>query len=118
MMLAQRLTVDGAGWAAGAWNFGPEDADTQPVSWIADRLVREWGEGASWTDDGGDHPHEAAWLKLDCSKARQQLGWKPRWHLSQALAAIVEWHQAHGRGEDMREVSLRQIEAYERSINS
>jgi CDP-glucose 4,6-dehydratase len=113
MMLAERLATEGARWAEG-WNFGPADSDAKPVSWIADALAREWGNGARWADDGGNHPHEAAWLKLDCSKARQQLGWLPRWNLSRALRAIVEWQQAHQRGEDMRQVSLRQIEAYER----
>lgn len=113
MMLAERLATDGPRWAEG-WNFGPADTDAKPVSWIADALSREWGAGARWTDDGGNHPHEAAWLKLDCSKARQQLGWHPRWNLTRALRAIVEWQQAHQRGEDMRQVSLRQIEAYER----
>ncbi|RYF18465.1 MAG: CDP-glucose 4,6-dehydratase [Comamonadaceae bacterium] len=113
MMLAERLATDGPRWAEG-WNFGPADTDAKPVSWIADALSREWGAGARWADDGGDHPHEAAWLKLDCSKARQQLGWHPRWNLTRALRAIVEWQQAHQRGEDMRQVSLRQIEAYER----
>lgn len=113
MMLAERLATDGPRWAEG-WNFGPADTDARPVSWIADALSREWGAGARWTDDGGHHPHEAAWLKLDCSKARQQLGWHPRWNLTRALRAIVEWQQTHQRGEDMRQVSLRQIEAYER----
>lgn len=113
MMLAERLATDGPRWAEG-WNFGPADTDAKPVSWIADALSREWGGGARWADDGGNHPHEAAWLKLDCSKARQQLGWHPRWNLTRALRAIVEWQQAHQRGEDMRQVSLRQIEAYER----
>jgi len=114
MMLAEKLATEGPRWAE-AWNFGPHDNDARPVSWIADALAREWGGAAAWADDGGQHPHEAAWLKLDCSKARQQLGWLPRWRLSHALRAIVEWHQAHLRGEDMRQVSLRQIEAYERN---
>lgn len=113
MMLAQKLGTEGPRWAQ-AWNFGPLDSDARPVSWIADALARAWGGGAGWTDDGGHHPHEAAWLKLDCSRARQELRWQPRWDLSRALGAIVEWHQAHLRGEDMRDVSLRQIEAYER----
>jgi CDP-glucose 4,6-dehydratase len=112
MLLAERLATEGPRWAEG-WNFGPNDSDARPVSWIADRLSAAWGGGASWTTDSSEHPHEANWLKLDCSKARQQLGWVPRWSLTQALLAIVEWQQAWGRGENMRDVSLRQIESYE-----
>jgi len=114
LLLAERLATEGARWAE-AWNFGPHDADARPVAWIADALAGEWGDAARWQDDGGNHPHEAAWLKLDCSKARQQLGWQPRWDLAHALRAIVAWHQAQQRGADMREVSLAQIAAYERN---
>ncbi|RYX96378.1 MAG: CDP-glucose 4,6-dehydratase [Comamonadaceae bacterium] len=112
MMLAERLATDGVRWAEG-WNFGPNDADARPVSWIADRLSAEWGAGAGWKTDSGEHPHEANWLKLDCSKARQQLGWVPRWPLAHALGAIVEWQQAFDRGDNMRDFSLRQIDSYE-----
>jgi CDP-glucose 4,6-dehydratase len=112
MMLAERLAVEGPRWAE-AWNFGPNDADARPVSWIADKLSAQWGGGASWSTDSGEHPHEANWLKLDCSKAHQQLGWVPRWGLTNALAAIVEWQQAWARGENMRAVSLKQIDSYE-----
>ena len=115
MMLAERLVTQGARWGE-AWNFGPVDSDARPVSWIADRLSQQWGQGASWHADAGQHPHEAHWLKLDCSKARQELGWLPRWRLVDALQAIVEWHQAYARGENMRQVSFRQIEAFEESV--
>ena len=80
------------------------------------KLTQAWGEGASWVLDGGDHPHEAHYLKLDCSKAKMRLDWHPRWHLEDALSAIVEWHRAHRDGKDMRELTLRQISAYGSSI--
>ena len=60
--------------AADGWNFGPDDADAQPVSWIADRLAALWGEGAAWETTGEPQPHEAHFLRLDCAKARQKLG--------------------------------------------
>lgn len=113
MMLAEKLYADGPDWG-GAWNFGPNDADTKPVSWIADELVSRWGPGAAWsTGAQAGQPHEARWLKLDCSKARQTLGWIPRWNLKQSLGAIVEWQQAWLGGADMAAFTIGQIEQYE-----
>ncbi|MCR4303897.1 MAG: CDP-glucose 4,6-dehydratase [Gallionella sp.] len=111
LMLAQKLREDGAAYSE-AWNFGPNDEDAKPVSWIADRLTKTWGEGASWITDGGEHPHEAHHLKLDCSKAKSRLDWHPRWHLEAALEAIVDWHRAHQGGKDMRAVTIQQIAKY------
>jgi CDP-glucose 4,6-dehydratase len=108
LMLAQKLYEEGAVYGEG-WNFGPNDEDAKPVSWIADRLTNAWGEGASWALDGGNHPHEAHHLKLDCTKAKSRLHWQPRWHLEETLEAIVHWHHAHQGGKDMREVTLQQI---------
>jgi CDP-glucose 4,6-dehydratase len=115
MMLAEKMALEGPRWG-GAWNFGPGEGDTKPVGWIADRLAVEWGGEAAWATDTLPHPHEANWLKLDCSKARQQLGWIPRWRLGRALQAIVAWHKAHDRGQDMREMTLNQINEFERTI--
>jgi CDP-glucose 4,6-dehydratase len=78
-------------------------------------MVSAWGEGASFSCDEGPHPHEARYLKLDISKARQELGWLPRWTLQEALARIVAWHRAWMCGEDMREACLRDIAAYDGS---
>lgn len=111
LMLAQKLWEDGAAYGEG-WNFGPSDEDARPVSWIADRLTSSWGKGAEWVLDGGSHPHEAHYLKLDCSKAKASLGWHPRWRLEEALEAIVGWHRAYQDGKNMREATLRQITEY------
>jgi len=115
LILAQKLYEDGARFAEG-WNFGPDDKDAKPVQWIVERLTQAWGEGASWVLDGGDHPHEAHYLKLDCSKAKIRLDWHPRWHLESVLRAIIEWHREHRDGKDMRELTLRQIRAYNKNI--
>ena len=112
LTLAEKLATEGPQWGQ-SWNFGPEDSDTRPVSWIADQLARLWGGQAAWVADGQQHPHEANWLKLDCSKARQQLGWTPRWNLQQALEAIASWQRAWQAGNSMRDFSLRQIAEYE-----
>lgn len=108
LLLAQKLYEDGADYAEG-WNFGPSEDDARPVQWIVERLTELWGEDASWVPDKAEHPHEAHYLKLDCSKAKLHLDWRPRWSLTQALENIVLWHKAHQLGDDMREISLRQI---------
>ncbi len=113
LLLAQNLYQEGTAYAEG-WNFGPSDEDAKPVQWIVEQLTRQWGEGASWVLDGGDHPHEAHYLKLDCSKARARLHWHPRWRLDEALDNIVAWHRAFENKQDMRAVSLAQISDFER----
>ena len=112
LLLAQRLHEDGPAFAEG-WNFGPNDDDSKPVQWIVDGLTRAWGEGASWKLDGGDHPHEAHYLKLDCSKAKTRLPWQPRWSLATAIDQICVWHKAHIAAADMQAVCLHQIKQYE-----
>lgn len=111
LVLAQRLLAGDAGCAR-AWNFGPLEQDNVTVGAVADRLAALWGDGASWTTDEQPQPHEAGLLALDCSLARQELGWRPRWRLDTALSHIVQWHQAHAGGADMRECSMRQISDY------
>jgi CDP-glucose 4,6-dehydratase len=112
LTLAEHLYQHGCACAEG-FNFGPADSDARPVEWIIERLCQQWGEGAAWQRDGAPQPHEASWLKLDCSKARARLGWQPRWNLGHTLEMIAAWHQAHTRGDDMRLVTLTQIDAYQ-----
>ena len=112
LMLAERLVKDPSKFASG-WNFGPADTDAKPVSWIADKLARSWGNQASWTQDGALHPHEAHFLKLDASKARALLNWHPVLSLSQALDWIVEWYRGFQGGVDLRALTRAQIERYE-----
>lgn len=111
LLLAEALQSSGRP-VAQAWNFGPRDDDAWPVARLVQRLCDGWGEGASWLLSAGDHPHEANFLKLDSSKARQVLGWSPRWPVDVALAKVLEWHRAWLRGADMRKTSLEQIESY------
>jgi CDP-glucose 4,6-dehydratase len=112
LVLAERLAEDGSRFASG-WNFGPADADVKPVSWIADELVRLWGDGASWTLDPGAHPHEAHALKLDATKAAAGLDWRPVLPLKQALAWIADWYKSFCRGGDLKQFTLQQIQQYE-----
>jgi CDP-glucose 4,6-dehydratase len=78
-------------------------------------MLEQWPGGIRWEQPGGIEPHEAVLLKLDSSKARTELGWKPRLRLADALAIVIDWHLAVAAGEDARDVSLRQLERYERS---
>jgi CDP-glucose 4,6-dehydratase len=111
LALAQALFGSAEEFAEG-WNFGPDTDDARPVRWIADRLTELWPGELHWELDPGPHPHEAHLLSLDSTKARERLGWAPRWGLEDALGRIVEWHDALGQGRDMREVSLSQIAAF------
>lgn len=111
LLLAERLYQQGQ-TDAEAWNFGPRDDDAQPVRWIVERLCESWGEGASWAQQNGEHPHEASYLKLDISKVRHRLHWAPRWSLPTALTHITDWHKAWLSGADMRAYSLQQINLY------
>ena len=113
--LAEKLYSQGPNFAE-AFNFGPAEEDAKPVQWIVEQLTQQWGDGAAWHLDGGTHRHEAHYLKLDCSKASATLYWTPRWHLNQALEAIIVWHRAHHRRNDMRALCLQQIDDYSTTI--
>jgi CDP-glucose 4,6-dehydratase len=111
LLLAERLYTQGQTEAEG-WNFGPRDEDARPVQWIVEHLCDDWGMGASWELQPGNHPHEASFLKLDISKVRQRLQWTPRWSLETALRHIVQWHRAWLSSQDMRAICLNQITQY------
>ena len=112
LTLAEKLHTNGTSFAE-AFNFGPAEEDAKPVQWIVEELTRHWGQDASWQLDNCNHPHEAYYLKLDCSKARALLDWAPRWNLGQTLKAIIGWHKAHQSGQDMRAMCLQQIADYD-----
>lgn len=114
LLLAERLLA-GRRPFADAWNFGPSDEDARPVSWIVERMRAAWGGRAlDALADTGPRPHEAGLLRLDTSKARAELGWRPALRLEQALEWIVAWHKIVGDGGDARAITLAQIADYER----
>ena len=113
LMLAERLYLEGE-MAAEPWNFGPADEDARPVRWIVERLAAQRSD-VSWECVSASQPHEAHYLKLDSSKARTQLGWRPRWQLETALTKTIEWHEGWRRGKDMRALTLTQIADYQSS---
>lgn len=96
-----------------SWNFGPDPESDAPVLDVAMRVCGLWG--TDLRPEIIDDPrklHEAHLLRLDSSKARSELGWRPKLNLSEALAMTVEWHRAHIKGEDMRRITLDQIGRY------
>ncbi len=104
---------------AEAFNFGPAEEDAKPVKWIVEQLIESLGEEASWHLEGGTHPHEAHYLKLDCSKARGMLGSQPHWNLTHTLQAIITWHKVHSAyqsSKTMRSLCLQQIKEYSQAI--
>ena len=117
LLLAERLAEDASRFSRG-WNFGPVDTDAKPVSWIANELVRLWGNGAAWTSDERTHPHEAHFLKLDASQAGTCLNWHPVLPLHQALGWIVEWYRGYESGTDIGLLTRHQIERYESLLHT
>lgn len=98
--------------AEGSYNVGPDDGDCLETGRLVDLFVEEWGEGVRWAcrQDGG--PHEANYLKLDCSKLKSTFGWRPRWDLGRAVAKTVEWSKCWRDGGDVRSCMDRQIKEY------
>lgn len=115
LMLAEKLFLEGLPFAE-AWNFGPQDDDAKPVRWIVDQLTTLWGEGASWDFNSQLQPYEAHYLKLDCSKANNKLGWRQSIQLKDALQSIISWHRAYVDKADMQLETLNQIRNYERIL--
>lgn len=115
LLLAEKLFSEGAAYAEG-WNFGPQEADARPVEWIARTMCEQWGKTAAYAIQPVEQPHEANYLKLDCSKAAARLGWRPHWDLRQGLLRTVDWAKAYRDGADMRQVSLGQIHDFEETV--
>jgi CDP-glucose 4,6-dehydratase len=112
MMLAEKLIDRGPEFAE-SWNFGPRDEDVKTVGWIVKKIAEFWGNGAVWRIDSGNHPHEAAFLKLDISKVGSRLGWQPKLHLDGALKMIVDWAKQRKAGADTSELTRQQIQHYQ-----
>ena len=111
LVLAQELFLNGDNFAEG-WNFGPIDEDCKQVSWILDNMVKHWGNNASWILDINSKPHEAGFLKLDCSKASNRLKWNPKWNLQLALKSIVDWHRIYIDRGDIKKQCIKEINKY------
>lgn len=118
LMLAECLWKHGADFAD-AWNFGPNGEDTQPVYWIANYLTKFWGENAmrkpisTQKEQVANILHEANYLKLDSSKAKSRLEWKPKLTLKTALEWTADWYQQYKLKNDMKDFTQKQISNYQ-----
>jgi len=112
LTVAERLAADPAATLP-SWNLGPGEGDEVPVAALVEALRQRWPGGLMVrAAPPGAAAGEAPVLRLDSARAREQLGWAPRWELPQALDATVEWHVRRREGGDMRAETLRQISAY------
>jgi CDP-glucose 4,6-dehydratase len=112
LILCQKLYEEGPRFSE-SFNFGPDEKDAKNVEWIASQLVKAWGEGVTYeVNSNASSLHEAHFLKLDCTKAHQTLGWQPKWDVHLALEKIYAWHKAHLKNEDMHQYSLNDIKMY------
>jgi CDP-glucose 4,6-dehydratase len=97
---------------AGSWNFGPTDADMQPVSRVVELLATPWGVQSAWIRDSAEYPHEAMELRLNSQKAERALDWRGRLPLATALGWTSDWYRRCFAGESARSVCLSQIDDY------
>lgn len=110
LQLAQALATDGRDYAAG-WNFGPDHADIKPVSYVAETLLSALNSDSE-IHRGTPPRHEATLLSLDNGKAKRDLGWLPKWSLDTALHRTADWVTAYTKQQDLRAITMTQIEDY------
>lgn len=98
---------------AGSYNVGPDDCDCVTTGELADLFCRSWGKGARWENQAEENaPHEANFLKLDCSKLKAAFGWRPRWHIGQAVDMVCAWTRVWLDGGDIPEEMDREIRCF------
>lgn len=112
LVLAERLSSDRGQDFASGWNFGPMESSERTVGWIIRNMYDLWGVDFDWVRDENPGPPESTFLKLDASKARAHLGWRPKLDLPTTLEWIVAWTRAYQRGEDTRAVTLADIDRF------
>lgn len=110
LMIAQKQYEDGS--YADYYNVGPDDFDCVTTGDIVDMFCAKWGEGMHWINQYDGGPHEANFLKLDCSKLKTTFRWKPRWNVSEALDRVVEWTKVYFAKGDIPAIMDKQIEQY------
>ena len=97
----------------GIYNIGPDDKDCVTTGKLVNLFCEKWGESASWKTVSEDKaPHEAGFLKLDCSKAKSILKWKPVWNIDKAMDTTVEWSKEYLAGGRVRKIMEEQISEY------
>ena len=115
LMIAQKEYEDPsfAGW----YNVGPDDCDCVTTGELTTLFCQAWGDGMTWENRSeANAPHEANFLKLDCSKIKTTFGWKPRWHMQEAIQKTVEWSKVWMDGGDVPAVMRKQIREFEEGV--
>lgn len=110
LMIARRQYADAS--FAGFYNVGPDDCDCVSTGRLVDMFCEAWGEGLTWENHHDGGPHEAGFLKLDCSRLKSTFGWSPRWGIEQAVARTVEWTRVWHTGGNVAECMHDQITAW------
>ena len=113
ILLAEKLLASDRAQFASSFNFGPDSEDSWPVERLATKIANAWGDGACRVHDTGPSIHEAGYLRLDASKARAALGWRPRLQIEAALDWTMDWFRSCELGEDMAQVTRAQIARFE-----
>jgi CDP-glucose 4,6-dehydratase len=112
LMLAEKLCKKGPLFG-GAWNFGPPPEDAKPVAWIARKISTQFGSPLAFPKTAERKKlHEASTLRLDSAKAKQVLGWHPKWDLEKAVDRTMAWYKAYRDARNMRKFCDQQIEEY------
>lgn len=93
----------------GYYNVGPDDKDCVTTGNLVDMICETWGEGLTWINKHDGGPHEANFLKLDCSKLKMTFGWRPQYGVKEAIELTAEWYKAYAAGEDVVKVMDKQI---------
>lgn len=112
LMLAEALADTNGERHAGGWNFGPDADDEISVGEIARLTANLWGNGAQYKSAIENFQKETQTLRLDSTRSRNELGWQPRWKLDLALRHTTDWYRAWSQGQDMRTISLAQLNTY------
>lgn len=102
---------------SGSYNVGPDEQDCCQTGELVNMFVRSWGQNVNWVNQSDNGPHEANILKLDCAKLKSIFGWKPRWHLEEAVEKTVEWSKTWTNGGNVRSCMDRQIKEFLLNIN-
>lgn len=110
LLIAQKQYEDAS--LANSYNIGPEDTNCIATGDLAELFCRVWGDGVSWTTANATGPHEAGYLKLDCSKIKSLIGWKPQWDIETAVAKTIEWTKAYLQNDDICAIMDKHIDEY------
>ena len=115
LTLAENLVNKGCKFD-GAWNFGPDERDTKSVAWIVEYLSKKIS-GASWEFQNVDYLHEANILRINCSKAKSQLNWRPRWDIKSSVDKTIEWYKGWKNNLDLQAITVSQIKEYSKKLD-